>query len=163
MFKQPVQEWESAIDGKYLRFKCEHEKGQTYTLTIGGESLAVKGGFLSMMFGFDEPFTYEGREMRLVAAKAGMDVVYDGKLLVAGKPYYPRPAWVWVFVIICVSLVFLAGMLGGFFGFLGAVACIAASRTGLPVFMRILLCAAITVSTWLAVIVAGTTLGTFLS
>jgi hypothetical protein len=126
----------------------------TYTLTIGGEAHTVKGGFLSMMFGFDESFDYHGEEMRLVAAKSGMDVVYEGKLLITDKPYHPRPAWVWLFVILCISLVFVAGMLGGFFGFLGAVICMAVSRTGLATFLRIALCLTVTIMTWVSVILA---------
>ncbi|MCL2403563.1 MAG: hypothetical protein FWC86_04980 [Coriobacteriia bacterium] len=161
VLKQPVQEWESLVGDRYLKFKCEHEKGLTYTLTVDGIAHTVKGGFLSMMFGFDEIFVHDGKDMRLVTAKTGVDIVYDGQLLIADKPYYPRPAWVWVFVVLCLSLVFLAGMLGGFFGFIGAAACMAVSKTGLSVLLRILLCLAISTAVWFAVIFAGVTLNAF--
>jgi len=149
VLKQPVQEWQSTIDGSAYLFKCEHEKGFTYTVTANGEQATVKGRFLSMMFGFDEPFTVDGKKMRLIAARGGMDVAYDGRYLIADKPYIARPAWVWIFVILCISLIFMGvGFLGGVIGFIGAIICLSASRTDTPLSARILLCIFITVATW---------------
>ena len=160
MFKQPVQEWESNIEGRQYHFRCEFQKGLGYVVTVNGEPITVKGGFTSMMFGFDEPFTLDGKQMHLVATKGGMDVAYDGQFLISGKPYVARPIWVWMFVLMCVSLIFLFGMMGGFLGFVGAAVCIAASKTTLPTIVRVLLCTLVVSVTWFAAIVIAQMLAT---
>jgi len=153
----PVQEWESVIDGNHYQFKCEQDKAFTYTIKANDESVVVKGGFLTWIFGFDESFTIAGKEMRLLATRQGMDVAYDGHFLISGKPYIPRPAWVWVFVVICISLVFMGGMLGGAIGFIGSAVCLSASRTDTPTFMRIGVCVFVTILTWALLIMAANT------
>ena len=148
MFKQPVQQWQSVIDGNHYDFLCEQEKAFTYTVTANGETATVKGGFVSMMFGFDEGFTLDGKEMRLVAVRGGMDIAYEGNYLISGKPYIARPGWVWVFVVLCISLVLMGQLLGGVVGFIGSAVCIAVSRANAPTFMRVGVCVFVTILTW---------------
>ena len=159
MLKQPVQEWESNIDGKQYRFLCEQEKAFTYTVTANGEAHTVKGGFLSMMFGFDEPLTIDGKEMRLMAARGGMDIAYGDNFLISGKAYVPRPFWVWIFVVINISLVFMIGFLGGAIGFIGSALCLSVSRTNFPALMRIGVCVFMTILAWAIAVVLASSLG----
>ena len=163
MFKQPVQQWENVINGNHYRFLCEQEKAFTYSISTNAgtdheASTTVKGRFISMMFGFDEPFELDGMDMRLVAARGGMDIAYDGHFLISGKPYFPRPAWVWIFVVLCISLVLMGGLLGGVFGFIGSAVCIAVSRSAAPTFMRIGVCVFVTILTWAALLAISASL-----
>ncbi|MCL2537096.1 MAG: hypothetical protein FWE51_02300 [Coriobacteriia bacterium] len=169
MLKYPVNEWQSNFDDNAHFFKVEHEKGMTYKVSVSdspeltdADVTEVKGSFLSWMFGYDEPVNILGRDMKLVATKDGMDLAYDGSFLASGKDYNARPSWVWIFVVLCISLVFLGGMLGGAIGFLGSAVCISVSKQSTPTFNRVLTCVFVTILTWAVLIVIGLQFGMFL-
>jgi len=159
VLKQPVQKWESNIDGNHYDFLCEQEKAFTYKITANGEEHTVKGGFLSMMFGFDEPVVIDDKEMRLMATKSGMDIAYNDSFLISGKKYVPRPFWVWIFAVVNISLVFLAGFLGGAIGFFASALCLSVSRTDFPALMRIGVCTFMTILAWAITLVLAINLG----
>jgi len=143
-------QWESKIDGKSYAFSHEKVKGR-HILTANGLQTEIKGGFISALLGFDEKFTFEGREARLVIEKNKPDVIIDGVYLQSGKNYIKRPAWVLVFAIICIliPIVSLGGALPFVIGFLGATLCVSVSKSSLPTAARVILCLVITVIAWL--------------
>jgi len=153
VLKQPVLEWQSNIDGNAYIFKIEHEKALTYSLTINGEEITVKGGFISFMFGLDEPFELGGKDYRLVIARHGLDVVHNNKFLIAEKSYRERPAWAWIFVVLNISLLFTslilgAGFVGGILGFISSRLCISASQARAATLNRVMVCVFITILTY---------------
>ena len=154
MLKSPVQEWQSEIDGKTYYFKVEYEVGQTYTVYANESAQTVKGNFTSLMFGFDEPFVVDDKELRLVSVRGGMDIAYDGAFLISGRPYFPRPPWVWIFVVLCVGLVLVGGIIGAIVGLIGSAACLFVSKTGAHAIIRIAFCVVITLLTWVSFILA---------
>ena len=145
-----ITKWESQIDGTNYTFLHEKVKG-IHILTVNGVKTDIKGGFMSMMLGFDEKFMLDGREARLVIEKNKPDVIIDGVYLQSGKQYVQRPAWVTVFAIICVliPIVSLGGALPAILGFAGAALCVSVSKTSLPAALRLILCTVITLLAWI--------------
>ena len=142
-------EWESQIDGKNYSFSHEKKKGK-HLLTINGTPEEIKGGFMSSALGFDEGIKIDGKEARFVFERNQPDVVVDNKYLQSGKAYVKRPAWVLAFAVACILIPVAAigGAIPAVLGFSGAALCVSVSKAHLPVGVRLLLCALITVSAW---------------
>ena len=143
-------QWESQIDGKSYAFTHEKIKGK-HIITANGAQSEIKGGFMSTMLGFDEGFTLDGREARLVIERNKPDVVVGGVYLQSGKQYVKRPAWVLAFAIICIliPIVSLGGALPALLGFAGAAICVSVSKSSLPAAARVALCVVITLLAWI--------------
>ena len=154
VLKSPVQEWQSEVDGRHYQFRVEYDAAQTYTVYVNDDAQIIKGNFASLMFGFDEPLAVGDKELRLVSVRGGMDVAYDGHFLISGRPYFPRPPWVWIFVVLCVGLVLIGGIVGAIVGLIGSAACLFVSKTGAHNIVRIAFCAVITALTWVSFVLA---------
>ena len=154
--KRKITQWESTIDGQHYTFAYERVKFQ-HTITINDETQVVKGGFLSGLLGFDEPFTFDGKSARLAQISGQMDVAYNGTYLNSGKKYVPRPAWVWIFAILCLAIPIITagGAIPAVIGFGGAMACVALSKTELPTVVRVFLCIFATGTAWLLLFLLG--------
>ena len=144
-----LQMWQSTIDG-YL-YDFNHQiVNKKHVLVVNGNPIEFKTSFMSTLLGFDEGFSLNGKEARLIVDKNGPDVALDGVLLQSGKKYVARPAWVLVFVILCIAIpiISLGGLLNMLFGLGGMSACVAVSKTGLPTIARVLLCVLVTLVAW---------------
>jgi len=148
------KEWESQINGKTYNFSLK-TLGK-YVLTVNGTPIPLKRGFLSFILWFDEKFTFDGIDARLVIEKKP-DIVVDGIYVRSGKRYVERPMWSLVLAVICFLVPTILsgfGALPTIFGFIGAMLCVYAARTSLPAGARVALCVGIMLLTWVICIFA---------
>ena len=145
-----ITQWYSVINNTNYNFVYEKKKGK-HTLTINDVPHVIKAGFISTMIGFDEKFTFDGVDARLVIEKKIPDVVINNTFLQSGKHYVERPRWSMIFVIICVliPIVSLGGALPALLGFGGASMCVNVSKKDKPTAVKIILCIVITFLVWL--------------
>jgi len=147
--KRKITQWECQIDGRGYAFSHEKVKGK-HVLTSNGVPIEIKGGFLSMILGFDETFMLDGKETRLVIEKNVPDVVADGVYTQSGKVYTQRPGWVLVFAILCllIPIVSLGGAIPAVLGILGIAFCVSVSKSSMSVSARVIVCILITLAAW---------------
>ena len=151
-------EWYSEIDGRLYDFAYDKIRGKHF-VTINGQTIRVKKSFISLILGFDEKFPLDTKEARLVIQHGVADIAVDGQFLISEKTYRKRPAWVLIFAVLCLSLIWFAGFLGlvdnfmgasgWVFGTLGMMACVRVSKADLPTAVRMLFCLGIVFLTWL--------------
>ena len=144
-----ITQWESQIDGRHYAFTHEQKKGK-HVLTANGVPLAVKGGIMSALLGFDEEIIIDGKEARFVFEKNQPDIAVDHTFLRSGADYRKRPAWVLVFAILCLAIpiVSLGGAIPVLLGLAGVALCVVTSKSSLPAAIRVVLCTVITLAAW---------------
>jgi len=150
--KKKITQWESQIDGEKYEFSHQKVKGR-HLLTVNGNLIEIRGSFMSTLLGFDEKFTLDSKEARLVIERNVPDVVVGGIYLQSGKKYIPRPAWVLVFAVMCllVPVISLGGLIPAVLGFGGTAVCVSVSKTDLPSIAKVIICVIITLAAWLLV------------
>lgn len=150
------EQWQSTINDKNYEFSYKKNKGN-HEISVNGTMVSLKAGLWSSLLGFDENFTFDGTEARLIVDGKGPDVAVNGAYLQSGKKYIERPAWVMIFVILCILIpvLSLGGALPVLLGLGGAAICVGASKADLPMAVRILLCIAITALAWGALFALG--------
>ncbi|MDR2598752.1 MAG: DUF1266 domain-containing protein [Oscillospiraceae bacterium] len=148
-----TSQWKSRIDGFDYSFSHEKVK-RKHILTVNGEPIEIKGGFLSSIIEFDEKFMFYGKEARFVFKKGVPDVAVNGVFLQSGKQYIQRPAWVMVFIVLCglIPIVALGGVLPVLIGFGGIALCVSISKTSLSTVIKVFLCIVSTIAVWLALL-----------
>ncbi len=148
---EKVVRWTSDIDGKSYNFVYEKAKGN-HTITVNEETHELNISLMSEITSFDEKFTFDGRDARLVIRKKQPDVVVDGICLRSGERYVGRPAWSLIFAVLCliIPIVSLGGAIPVVLGLAGAVLCTNVSKTSLSTALRVILCSAITILAWIA-------------
>ena len=155
MSKNKVVEWESSVDGKNYKFAYQKVKGG-HELEVNGARQAIKGSFRSLVLGFDEEINLDGKPARLVLENQEPDVAVGGIYLRSGKEYVRAPVWVLVFAIACLALVVVGGLIGGIFGVLGSMACVAVAKRPMPTLVKMLICLGISIVAWVIVLlIAG--------
>jgi|AKZA01.1.fsa_nt_gi hypothetical protein len=145
-----ITEWESEIDGKY--YKISHQKIKSkHVITVNESSVEIKDSFMNTIIGFDEKFTLDGMEARLVIENNKPDVVVNGVFLQSGKKYIQRPAWSLIFAVICmlIPIVSLGGALPFLLGGAGATLCVNVSKTSWSLAARVISCILFTLVAWL--------------
>lgn len=110
-----VSSWDKTIGGK--RYSLSYERdGTKNVIAVNGEHIEVKEHLPSVFLGFDEPFTFDGIEARLLVrvksprpTSLGFeffpDIVIDGTLLNRKKKYQKRSNLLWM---LAVTVVFTA-------------------------------------------------------
>ena len=147
MAKGPVK-WESDIEGKLYSFSYEKIKSE-HLITVNDQQTKLKPSFKSMVLGFDEQFTFDGINARLVVAGNKPDVVVKDIFLQSGKPYLPTPWWAMLFVLPCFVLLITGGFIGGALGALGYMICVYISKRKIPVILKVIINIAIIALCWL--------------
>jgi len=142
--------WSSKIKGVRYEFSYAR-KGGKHTITVDNAPIEVKGSFMSVILGFDEAFTFDGTEARLVVGKTP-DVAIDGTFLRSGKKYVQRPAWVMAFAVLnlLIPIISLGGALPAALGLIGVMACVGISKAEMPIAVRLILCLIVTGAVWAA-------------
>ncbi|MDR2888995.1 MAG: hypothetical protein LBV33_04040, partial [Lachnospiraceae bacterium] len=142
--------WSGELNGKRYDISYQRVKGKNVVTTNGVETV-VKAGFMSSLMSFDEPFTFDNINARLVVVKGKPEVVVNDVYLQSGKPYQKRPDWLIVFVILCllIPIVNLGGFLPIALALAGIALCSAVSRSEWSTKVKVLVCTLITVADWL--------------
>ena len=155
MSKNKVVEWESSVDGKNYKFAYQKVSGG-HELDVNGAKQKLTGSFRSVVLGFDEDFDLDGKPARLILENKEPDVVVNGVCLRSEKEHVRAPMWVLVFAIACLALVFIGGLIGGIFGVLGSMACVAVAKRPMPTLVKMLICLGISIAAWVIVLlIAG--------
>ena len=147
-----VTEWESQYGDKTYAFSYEKVKGKQ-VIKVNGEATELKPTFWSRVLGFDEPFSFDGKDARLVVLDKKPDVAVDGMFLQSGTPYVKTPKWVIVFSALLLPLIFTGGAIGGAFAVVGSMVCLSVSRKPMPNLRKAILCLAVTVGVWIIVFI----------
>jgi len=144
-----LTQWESQIDGRTYSFSHERKRGK-HLLTVNGTPVEIKGSFMSAILGFDEKIMLDGKEARFVFERNKPDVAVDHVYLQSGKDYVKRPAWVLAFAILCllIPIISIGGAIPVLLGLGGVALCVSASKSSLPIAIRVILCIVITLSAW---------------
>lgn len=147
--KQAKTEWKNEYEGKVYEFSHEKIRG-THVLTVNGEPIEIKGSFLSSVLGFDEGFTLDGKEARLVIEKRKPEVVLEGVYLNSGQKHVIRPVWGIVFAFLCIlmPIVNLGGAIPAALGVGGGMLCINISKKPFSIAIRVILCIGVTALVW---------------
>lgn len=147
---EQTTQWTSVIGEYSYAFTYEKLKSNKHLLTVNGNPVEIKAGFLSQILGFDETFMLYNMEARLVIEKGIPDVVVNGVHLQSGEPYKKRPVWMMVFAIICVliPIVSLGGALPVLIGIGGAAICASISKSSLSTAVKVILCIVTTSVAW---------------
>ena len=101
--------WDTTIDSKPYSLSYERLDGR-HVVSVNGTPIEVKERLLSILLGFDEKFTFDGIEARLlVKCKSSEsltsrfdfipDIAVNGILLNRKKKYIKRANLLWVFAI----------------------------------------------------------------
>ena len=155
MSKNKVIEWESSVDGKNYKFAYQKVSGG-HELEVNGVKQKVTGSFRSLVLGFDEEFDLDGKPARLILENKEPDVTVNGVCLRSGKEYVQAPMWVVVFALACLALVIVGGLIGGIFGVLGSMACVAVAKMPMSTLVKMLICLGISIAAWIIVLlIAG--------
>ena len=146
-----VTQWTSIIGEYSYAFTHERIKGNKHMLTVNGNAIEIKAGFLSQLLGFDEEFMLYNMVARLVIEKGIPDVIVNGVHLQSGEPYKKRPVWMLVFAVICllIPIVSLGGALPVLIGMGGAALCASISKSSLSTAVKVILCIVATSAAWL--------------
>ena len=147
MAKEPMK-WESEIEEKTYSFSYIKEK-QQHVITVNNQPINLKPSFKSSILGFDEPFSFDGINARLVVSNKQPDVAVNGTFLQSKKAYVAAPLWVLIFVLPCFILLITGGALGGAFGAVGFMSCISLSKKNMPIVVKPILCIAVVGLVWL--------------
>jgi hypothetical protein len=126
------------------RMKIDHQ------FEVGPGHPGQLEGSMSMLGKVDCRLVVDGREV-------------PGKLSEGGWLDFKQvPAWAWLFVVACGSLVILGGAIGGALGAGGAMGCAALSQRPQSLGARLVGCALITGGVWLGYILIAGGLGHWL-
>jgi len=100
--------WRSFIDGKSYDFEYRLVGFRTHLLYVNGQEFNLNKISTGMFVRLDEPFTFDGKEARLVRLGKEIDVAYNDTYLRSKNKYVGIPKWVWFFVFMCLLLPLLA-------------------------------------------------------
>ena len=64
-----------------------------------------------MLLALDEKFEFDNKKARLVNKGGVADVAVDSVFLISEEIYHKRPAWVLIFGVLCLSLIYLTRFL----------------------------------------------------
>ena len=109
---------QSNIEGKDYKFELKkmsrddirnHQVKGKYLLIVNDEEIVVRKSN-SMFINLDEPFSFDGKEARLVRINQEIDIAYNGVYLESGRRYIGVPRWIWLFIGMCLISSLIAGL-----------------------------------------------------
>ena len=114
--------WDATVDSKKYSFAYKREENK-HIVTVNSVPIEIKRHFLSYLLGFDEKFSHDGIEGRLLikrrlsgnAQTPGVviepDIAFNGILLQNGNKYVKRNNLVIILALMClfIPLVILGG------------------------------------------------------
>jgi hypothetical protein len=125
----------------------------------------VASGQSLIEFGNDYPIPFPGNRSVVVRINTNgltykYDLIVDEISQESGRrvePIGPVPAWVWIFVVAEVALVFLGGAIGGALGAVAAYLSVTIARNpALSIFNRVVFCLGAAVLAWVGyLVIAG--------
>ena len=157
--------WSVTLGGITHNVKYQDGFGKR-TVTVDGRADPIPTKFIHSIVGLEHPVLLGGQECRLVVApgftKTTVDLAVNGVFLDSGKPYEPLkkvPGWAWIFVVLCLLIIFMGGAVPMLVGLLGAYGCIAMARGKNSTGAKVVGCIAVTVVCWAVVFLVSALIG----